>query len=146
MITFISTRRLVPSALCVGVVFAGACNGSHAAPTSPSAVSFAGTWQGSSPASFLAGCILQLEISQLGDDVTGRWTLASSAGNQEIAGQITGRVIDSGMALVLSSEGSPCPMSLSGTLESDTRISGTYSTFSAVCPSGVSLPIVLEKR
>ena len=107
--------------------------------------SFAGTWQGSSPASFLTGRILQLDISQVGEDLTGRWTLASSAENETLTGQITGRVIDSRMALVLTSPGS-CPTLVSGALETNTRISGTYSTFSGQCPSGATVPMILEKH
>jgi hypothetical protein len=51
----------------------------------------------------------------------------------------------SAMALVLSSAAS-CPIMVSGTLETGRRLSGTYSTFSALCPSGSIAPIVLDRR
>jgi hypothetical protein len=143
------TRWVVALSYCIGAVSCTACSGSNGAPTpipSPATTSFAGTWQGSSSASFLTGRILQLEISQVAEDLTGRWTLASSPANQTLTGHITGRVIDSRMALVLTSPEWTCPTLVGGTLETDTRISGTYSTFSAVCPSGATAPIILEKQ
>lgn len=142
------TRWAVVLSLYIGAVSSTACGGSHGAPTpvpSTATASFAGRWQGSSRASFLTGRILQLEISQLREDLTGRWTLASSEDNGTLTGTITGRVIESRMALVLTSPGSTCPTLVGGTLETNTRMSGTYSTFSADCPGGATVSLILEK-
>jgi hypothetical protein len=122
---------------------AAGCHGPQTAPSS-AAASFAGSWQG--PLSIQASRILQLEIAEAGEDLTGRWTLASTAAADSVTGDITGRVIGSAMALVLTSTASTCPVTVGGTLETGTRLSATYSTFSAVCPSGGSVPIVLDRR
>ena len=138
-----SRLALLVITLCTGVVALAGCNGAQTTPSS-AAASFVGSWQG--PLSIQAGRILQLEIAQAGVDLTGRWTLASATAADSLTGDITGRVIGSAMALVLTSAASTCPITVGGTLETGTRLSATYSTFSAVCPSGASVAIVLEKR
>jgi hypothetical protein len=147
MTTCHSILAVVVSTLCIGAV---GCNGPQAAPTASlpaAAVSFAGSWQGALGAGSQAGArILQLEITQAGENLTGRWTLASAVVSDTVTGDIGGRVIGAAMAAVLTSAASTCPTTVGGTLETGTRVSATYSTFSAVCPNGVTAPIVLEKH
>ena len=149
-------RTLVasPHALAVALfVFAAAigtmaCGKSSSASPSPiprtADVSFAGAWQGTVNAAG-PGATLQLDISQFGENLGGAWTLSVPAVGGD-TGSITGRIVGAAMSLVLQSASASCPIQVSGTLESDTRMSGTYSTFSAVCSSGLSTPIVLERR
>lgn len=125
-----------------------ACGGSSSASPSPIprtvGLSFAGAWQGTVNAAG-PGATLQLDISQFGENLRGAWTLSVPAANGGDSGSMTGRIVGAAMSLVLQS-GTSCPIQVSGTLESDTRMSGTFSTFSAVCASGLSTPIVLERR
>jgi len=126
-----------------------ACRGSSSASPSPIPrtidVSFAGAWQGTVNAAG-PGATLQLDISQFGENLGGSWTMSMPSANGSDSGSMTGRIVGGAMSLVLHSASAACPMQVSGTLESDTRMSGTFSTFSAVCSSGLSTPIVLERR
>src|SRR4051794_336973 len=139
-----ATLGIVVFTLCTGVVGAAGCNGPQTAPATV-AVSFAGSWQG--PLTIQGGSrTLQLEITQAADNLSGRWTLAAPAGADSVTGDITGRVIGSEMAVVLTSAASTCPTTVGGTLETATRLSGTYSTFTATCPSGGTVSIVLDRH
>jgi hypothetical protein len=139
-----STLAIVVFTLCIGAVGAAGCNGPQTAPTT-AAVSFAGSWQG--PLTIPGGSrTLQLEIAQAGENLTGQWTLATTAGADSVTGEITGRVIGPQMALVLTSTASTCPTTVGGTHETGTRLSGTYNTFTAICPSGGTVPIVLDRH
>ena len=133
----------------VATIATMACSGSTSASPSPIppavGVSFAGAWQGTVNAAG-PGATLQLDISQFGENLGGAWSLSLPSANGDDGGSITGRIVGGAMALVLRSTRTSCPIQVSGTLQSDTRMSGTFSTFSAVCSSGLSTPIVLERR
>lgn len=149
--TLITSPHPVGLTLFVLVAAIGAmsCSGSSSASPSPIpravAVSFAGAWQGAVNA-VGPGATLQLDISQFGENLGGLWTMSRLSANQSDSGSMTGRIVGGAMSLVLHSASTACPIQVSGTLESDTRMSGTFSTFSAICSSGLSTPIVLERR
>ena|SRR6185503_4225524 len=148
----IVNRRIKVLWLCLGVaaatITAAGC-GSNAASPSPiprmATVSIAGTWQGTVPRVVLADGFLQLNISQAGEDLAGSWILAPSTGNPIASGTIAGRLIGSTMSAALRSQDA-CPTIVFGTLDTAARISGSYSTFSTVCPSGITAPIALDRR
>src|SRR4051812_7794412 len=85
-----STTALVLSMLCVGAAVAAGCNGSPSGPTPlppAAAESFVGSWQGSVSAAIQTGKILQLNIAHDGENLTGRWTLAVTAGADGVSGE-----------------------------------------------------------